>query len=83
MSKITKPLSASEEAYVAMVLEEHATAIRAADQKRDERMKPLLAEKGIPEGFPVKIEKLDPKKPAVLAYHPPAVAQSLKSKRRS
>jgi hypothetical protein len=44
------PLTATEAAFVQMVMEEHAARIRLADRQRDERMKVLLDEKGIPSG---------------------------------
>lgn len=55
MSKHTAPLTGTEKAFVGLVLEEHTALIRNADKNRDTRMAVLLAEKGIPDGLPVKI----------------------------
>jgi hypothetical protein len=38
-------LSATEEAFVAMVIEEHTALVKNADARRDTRMKVLLGEK--------------------------------------
>jgi len=61
-------LSATEEAFVAMVLEEHAALVRNADARRENRMSVLLKEKGIPASLPVTIDKVDGV--AVLVYTP-------------
>lgn len=63
------PLSGTEEAFVAIVLEEHAALVRAADQKRDSRMAVLLAEKAIPANAPVRVER-EGDGPAHLVYTP-------------
>lgn len=63
-------LSESQEAFVAMILEEHAALIRHADQKRDQRLQPLLKEKGIPDGVSVKIER-QKDGPAQFVYEAP------------
>jgi hypothetical protein len=76
-----KPLSPTEEAFLVMILEEHRAALVAADARRDARMKPLFAEKGIPEGVPVNIDKTQPDLPAVLTYEVPPAAKPLKAPR--
>jgi hypothetical protein len=50
-------LSATEEAFVAMVIEEHTALVKNADARRDTRMKVLLGEKAIPDGVHVTIER--------------------------
>jgi hypothetical protein len=65
---VKAPLSATEEAFVAMVLEEHTALVRNADAKRNARMKVLLDEKGVPAGLHVTIDKVDGV--AALVYTP-------------
>lgn len=67
-------LSATEEAYLAMVQQEHAYAIRAADARRDERLKPLLADKQVPNGIAVNVEARTASSPAQLVWETPDIA---------
>ena len=67
-------LTATEEAYLAMVQQEHAQLIRTADARREERMKPLFQDKGIPPGIPVNAEARTADTPAYLIYDGPDIA---------
>lgn len=53
MSPITVPLSATEAAFVQMVLEAHRARVAIADETRDRQMAVLLSERGIPSGISV------------------------------
>lgn len=66
------PLSPTEAAFVAMVLEEHAALVRNADANRERRMKVLLDEKGVPAGLPVQNAVADGV--MSLIYTPPEMA---------
>ena len=45
---VTTPLTKTQAAYVALVLEEHTALIRNADATRDKRMVVVFTELGIP-----------------------------------
>lgn len=53
------PLSATETAFLVMIQEEHAALIRAADQRRNNRLAPLFRDKQIPDGTHVSAEVID------------------------
>ena len=65
---VKAPLSDVEEAFVAMILEEHQALVRQADARRDQRIAPLLRAKDIPESKPVRIEARTADGPAQLVY---------------
>lgn len=71
---IKTELTATEEAYLAMVQQEHAQTIKAADARRDERLKPLLADKQIPQGVPVNVQARANGEPAYLTYDGPGIS---------
>lgn len=62
------PLSATEEAFLTMILEEHAGLIQRADARRNQRMAVLLKEKSVPSDVPVTVEPRQGDQPAFLAY---------------
>jgi hypothetical protein len=62
------PITATEEAYTRLVLEEHAALIRQADARRDQRMAVLLTEKGIPTAAPIQLVPATETTPACFTY---------------
>lgn len=62
------PLSATEEAYVALVIAVHANAVAVAASERDARLQVLLTEKGVPAGVSANVEGRVGDDPAHLVF---------------
>lgn len=66
-------LSATEEAYVTLVFEEHAAMVRVADQRKSDRMQVVFTDKGVPAGTQVNIRG------ASLSYEAPDIPASIEA----
>lgn len=86
--RVSVPLSAQQEAHVALILEVHAAAQADLDRRaqqainvRSQRLAPVLTELGIPSGADISVIARHDSLPAYLAYEgtmtPSPVADSI------
>ena len=65
---VKAPLSDVDEAFLSMILEEHRALVAQADQRREQRIAPLLKAKSIPEGKACRVEARTADSPAQLVH---------------